>query len=82
MLSETKRTTIRRRYKALRASTELTQLEIQALARLTKGRYWRIENGYDFPTDAERRALARALKVEPSELPGNPETQPETAAAS
>ena len=70
MLSETKRTAIRRRYKALRAATELTQLEIQALARLTKGRYWRIEQGYDFPTADERKALARALKVQPSDLPG------------
>lgn len=53
----------------LRAAVDKTQLEAEALARLDAGRYWKIENGIIFPTDDERRTLARLFKVNESDLP-------------
>lgn len=71
MLSETKRAVIRRTYRGLRNNIDKTQLEVEALARLDTGRYWKIENGLIFPTDAERARLARVFKVEDSALPSD-----------
>lgn len=69
MVSESKRAAIRRQYRGLRNDVDKTQLEVEALARLDAGRYWKIENGIVFPTDEERARLARVLKVDESVLP-------------
>lgn len=69
MLSETKRAAIRRQYRMLRENVGKTQLQTEALARLGAGRYWKIENGWTVPTDDERDALARVLKVPADQLP-------------
>ncbi len=69
MVSESRRAGIRRHYRMLRAAVEKTQLQVESLARLDAGRYWKIENGVVFPTDAERKAIARVLKVAESDIP-------------
>lgn len=69
MVSESKRAAIRREYRLLRIAVDKTQLEVEALARLDSGRYWKIENGVVFPTDDEAAALARVLRVDVSKLP-------------
>lgn len=69
MVSETKRALIRRFYRMRRTAIDKTQLEVEALARLDAGRYWKIENGVVFPTDSERARLARVLKCGDDELP-------------
>lgn len=69
MVSESRRRAIRRQYRNWRNDIEKSQLEVQALARLDAGRYWKIENGIIFPTEKERAALARVLKVSESDLP-------------
>lgn len=69
MVGEARRAAIRRRYRQLRAATDKTQLEVEALARLDAGRYWKIENGIVFPTTEERMRLARVLRVTEAELP-------------
>jgi transcriptional regulator with XRE-family HTH domain len=53
----------RNRLRVLRAEKEISQLDLATKARIKEYRYWRIENGYVIPTDDERDALARALKV-------------------
>lgn len=40
-----------------------SQLEVERRARLTRGQYWRLENGYDTATDAELRRVAKVLRV-------------------
>lgn len=69
MISDTRRAAIRRHYRLLRAAAERTQIQVETMARLDTGRYWKIENGFVFPTDDERKAIARVLKVADSELP-------------
>lgn len=61
---------MRRALKALRATAGLSQLDVAEQMGIPEKRYWRIENGYDEPKDdAERRKLARALRVEEAALP-------------
>lgn len=36
---------------------------------ISERHYWRIENGYDHPTESERARLAKVLKVEVTALP-------------
>lgn len=69
MMSEARRAAIRRHYRSLRNAIDKTQRQIEMLAHLRPGRYWNIENGYMWPTAAERVALARVLKVSDSDLP-------------
>jgi transcriptional regulator with XRE-family HTH domain len=69
MVSKGKRSDIRKRYRALRVGADVAQWEVEAVARLGKGRYWKIENGVIAPTEDERKAIARVLRVEPSDLP-------------
>lgn len=71
MVSESKRMAIRRAYRMLRLAVEKTQLEVEALARLRVGRYWKIESGLAFPSDDERVRLARVFKIAPSEIPSD-----------
>lgn len=68
-VSESRREAIRRHYRMLRTATGKTQLQVEAQARLAAGQYWRIENGFDFPTDEERARLARVLKTSESNIP-------------
>jgi transcriptional regulator with XRE-family HTH domain len=69
MVGRTKREDIRRRYRALRNDVGKTQIEVEHLARLDAGRFWKIENGVVWPTPDERKSIARVLRVEPSDLP-------------
>lgn len=74
MISAARRAAIRHQYRMLRLSAgNPSQREVEALAGIYVGRYWRIENGYDFPTDTERAELARVLNVQASELPAERE---------
>lgn len=57
------RTLVQRRFRMLRTSVGKSQLEVEHLAELPRGKYWRIENGYDVPTPDERKRLARVLEV-------------------
>jgi transcriptional regulator with XRE-family HTH domain len=69
MIGETKRKAIQRHYRMLRVGIGKTQLWVEERAKLYKGRYWKIENGIDFPKPDEREALARVFKVDPATLP-------------
>lgn len=64
-----KRDDIRRTYRMLRVKADKPQWRIEEEAALGMGRYWRIENGLSQPTPEERKAIAKALGVKPSELP-------------
>ena len=69
MVSETRRAAIRRFYKQARFAVDKIQLEVEALARLNSGQFWKIENGFTFPNDKERERLAKVLKVNEADLP-------------
>lgn len=56
------------RLRVLRAERDVTQMDLALKVGLPQSRYWRIENGYDQPTDAERARLAKALHVQEAEL--------------
>lgn len=51
------------RLKVLRAEKGLSQLDTSIKAGIKEYRYWRIENGYEQPTDDELDALARVFGV-------------------
>lgn len=69
MVSEARRAAIRKYYRMARTAVDKTQLDVEALARLDAGRYWKIENGVVFPTADERKALARVLRLNEVDLP-------------
>lgn len=74
MVRELQRGTIRRQYRLWRAAVDLTQEQVEAQARklypeFGAGRFWKIENGRDYPTPSERKALAKVLKVRELDLP-------------
>ena len=69
MVSETRRAAIRRFYKQARVAVDKTQLEVESLARLNAGQFWKIENGFSFPDEDERPRLAKVLKVNEADLP-------------
>jgi transcriptional regulator with XRE-family HTH domain len=54
--------------RVLRAERRVTQRDVAKKTGLGETRYWRIENGYEQPTDTERAKLAKALRVEESAL--------------
>lgn len=56
------------RLKVLRAERDITQMDLALKIDMSRDRYWRIENGYEEPTDAERVQLAKALKVAEADL--------------
>lgn len=56
------------RLKVLRAECGKSQLDTARAAEIKEYRYWRIENGYEVPTDAERSALARVFGVGASDV--------------
>jgi len=68
-MAETRRVAIRKQYRLLRANVEKTQLQVETQARLDAGRYWKIENGFVFPSENERKALARVLRCSDADLP-------------
>lgn len=53
----------RNRLRVLRAEKGLSQLDTAIKANIKHYRYWRIENGYEIPTDLERARLAKTLAV-------------------
>lgn len=63
-----RREQVRRRFKAARGGAGLSQMEVASRSGISNGRYWRIENGYDEPTETERGKLARVLHVDESVL--------------
>ena len=56
------------RLRVLRAEYKISQLDLALKVGLSRDRYWRIENGYDDPSDSELRKLAKALRVEEAAL--------------
>lgn len=51
------------RLRVLRAEKNKSQLDTAIEAGIKQYRYWRIENGYEVPTEDERAALAGVFKV-------------------
>lgn len=47
----------------LRAQYDLSQMEVAAHLGCGHHRYWRIENGFQEPTQIEKATLARLLKT-------------------
>lgn len=76
-LSESRRAEIRKQYRLWRAAVGkngLTQEQTEQRARVLYPefgvrRFWKIENGLDYPTPSERKALAKVLKVNEADLP-------------
>lgn len=68
---------IRRQYKRWRLDAgDLTQAQVEERAResfpeFRTGAFWKIENGLDFPTPSERKALAKVLRVNEADLPSD-----------
>ena len=58
----------RNRLRVLRAELDITQMDVARKAGIQLTRYWRIENGYDQPSETERAKLAKALRVAPEAL--------------
>ena len=56
------------RLRVIRAERACSQLDTALKAKITEGRYWRIENGYVVPTEDERARIAAALKVPVADL--------------
>lgn len=71
VLSEARRAAIRRTYRMLRMAADKTQIQVETLARLDAGKFWKIENGFAFPTDEERARIAKVLKTSEAELPSD-----------
>ena len=74
MVSKGRREQIRRQYRVWRAALDLTQEQVEEQARrfypeFGRGRFWKIENGTDFPTPSERKALAKTFRVNEADLP-------------
>jgi transcriptional regulator with XRE-family HTH domain len=69
MVSRERREAIKSAYRMLRIKARKTQREVEADARLSNSRFWRIENGFDFPTPDERARIAAALNVKPARIP-------------
>ena len=76
-IKDTRRAEIRRQYRIWRAAAGkngLTQGQVEEAARVIypefrAGAFWKIENGLDYPTPSERKALAQVLGVDADELP-------------
>jgi transcriptional regulator with XRE-family HTH domain len=64
-----RRETVRRGLRSLRATVALSQMAVAERVGIPEKRYWRIENGYDDPSESEIVALAKVLKVDTDSLP-------------
>jgi transcriptional regulator with XRE-family HTH domain len=69
------RKVLKSRLRMYRAAKGYSQLEMEDRAGLTRGAYWRIENGYQVPTDKELQRIARALCI-PLETLTAPPSEP------
>lgn len=69
VVNEKRRAEIRRFYRLARLVVERTQIEVESLARLDAGKFWKIENGLYFPDEKERPRIAKVLKVNEADLP-------------
>lgn len=69
---------VRRRFRRLRTDADKSQVDVELDADLPRGKYWRIENGVDEPTDDELPKLALALKTKVTDIPKL--SQPEMSA--
>lgn len=58
----------RNRLKVLRAEHGITQMDLAQELGIGRDRYWRIENGYETPTDQELARLAKVLRVSREDL--------------
>ena len=56
------------RLRVLRAERAITQMDLARKIGLAVSNYWRIEKGYRHPSQAQRQALARALRVSQAEI--------------
>jgi transcriptional regulator with XRE-family HTH domain len=56
------------RLRVLRAERELSQLDLSAKTGIQVTRYWYLETGRKPPTESERAKLAKALRVDESDL--------------
>ena len=63
-----KPTTFPNRLRVLRAERRVPQVKVARLIGVGLDRYWRIENGYYTPTDAERAKLAKVFGVPASDI--------------
>ncbi len=54
--------------RVLRTSRGVTQYDVVKAARISEGRYWKLEHGRIAPTEAERKALARVFGVPASDI--------------
>lgn len=59
---------VQRRLRLLRTGAGKSQIEVEHEAGLPRGKYWRIENGYDTPTHDELKQLARVFGVSESKV--------------
>lgn len=62
-LPSSRRELIRSQYKTWRVVANLSQLQLAEATGISASRYWRIENMYAEPTNAEKRSLARAFGI-------------------
>lgn len=51
------------RLRMFRAARGLSQIKVEQRAKLPKGSYWRIENGYDDASDSDLRRIAKVLHI-------------------
>lgn len=56
------------RLRVLRAERDVTQMDLALKAGMGLTRYWKIETGYIEPSETERARLAKALRVDESDL--------------
>jgi transcriptional regulator with XRE-family HTH domain len=68
------------RLRVWRADRRIIQIELAHRTKINVARLSEIENGYRQPTDAQKKKLARALKVTVGEL--FPDAPPDEQAAS
>lgn len=73
-MNDARRAEIRRQYRVWRAAVDLSQAGVEDAARkiypeFGAGRFWKIENGLEFPTPTEKKALASVLGVSEDDLP-------------
>lgn len=65
----------RNRLRVLRAECDVSQMDLAIKVGISQSRYWRIESGYESPTDTERARLAKALRVTVDDLGFNAQAE-------
>jgi len=69
MVTATQRKAVRRAYRNFRDDRNLTAQEVADRTGITPPLLSNIENGWREPTDAQRKAIAKVLRVAVSALP-------------